>query len=160
MSENRETGIIYHSIVLAYDGSQEGRKALCEGAELARTCRAQAHLLAVMRLPLGLAIGETFSSEAMIRDAYEQAETILQEGIAELKEHGVNAAGYLRQGDAVAEISNLANEMNADLIVVGHRHRDGVARWWHSPTGATLLDAVPCSVLIACSVSCDKNSTD
>ncbi len=145
----------YQSIVLAYDGSHEGRTALCEGAELARLCNATTHLLAVMRLPLGVSIGETFSSETMVRDAYEEAEAILQQGIAELKERGVKANGYLRQGEPIVEITNLAHEIKADLIVVGHRHRGGVSRWWHNPTGATLLDAVPCSVLVACSAPCE-----
>ncbi len=145
----------YQTIVLAYDGSHEGRTALCEGAELARLCNATTHLLAVMRLPLGVSIGETFSSEAMVRDAYEEVEAILQQGVAELMERGVKVDGHLRQGEPIAEIVNLAREVNADLIVVGHRHRGGVARWWHNPTGATLLDTVPCSVLVACSASCD-----
>lgn len=144
----------YQSIVLAYDGSHEGRTALCEGAELARLYNARTHLLAVMRLPLGVAIGDTYSSETMMRDAYEEANTILQQGIAELKERGVDVDGHLRQGEPIVEIANLAQEVHADLIVVGHRHRDGVSRWWHNPTGATLLDAVPCSVLVACSAPC------
>ena len=40
MSTGTETTFCYRTILLAYDGSSDGRRALCEGAELARRCNA------------------------------------------------------------------------------------------------------------------------
>jgi nucleotide-binding universal stress UspA family protein len=42
---------MYKKVLLAYDGSIEGRRALREGAKLAQLCRADVFLLAVVELP-------------------------------------------------------------------------------------------------------------
>lgn len=39
---------MYRTILLAYDGSQQGREALDQGAKLASLCKARVHLLAVV----------------------------------------------------------------------------------------------------------------
>jgi nucleotide-binding universal stress UspA family protein len=148
MGTATDTHSCYRNVVLAYDGSECGRRALREGAELARRCGAHAHLLAVMRLPLGVSYGEGFSAEGMMREEVERAQAILDEGIAELKASGVRVDGYLRQGDAVAAIAALARETHADLVVVGHQRRDGLRRWWHTAAGDTLLDQLACSILV------------
>ena len=41
---------MYKKVLLAYDGSIEGRRALREGAKLAQLCRAEVFLLAVVEL--------------------------------------------------------------------------------------------------------------
>ena len=45
---------MYKKVLLAYDGSIEGRRALREGAKLAQLCRAEVFLLAVVELTLSL----------------------------------------------------------------------------------------------------------
>ena len=41
---------MYRKVLLAYDGSIEGRRALREGAKLAQLCRAEVFLLAVVEI--------------------------------------------------------------------------------------------------------------
>lgn len=45
--------------------------------------------------------------------------------------------------------ASTAREMNADLIVVGHRDQGTLARWLNGSVGASILHHPPCSVLIA-----------
>jgi len=53
-------------------------------------------------------------------------------------------------GDTVNEITKYARKINADLIVVGHRHLDGwAARWWRGSISGALIEHAPCSVLVA-----------
>jgi nucleotide-binding universal stress UspA family protein len=52
-------------------------------------------------------------------------------------------------GDAVQEITEYARKIDADLIVVGHKHLKGwAARWWRGSTSASLIEHSPCSVLV------------
>ena len=44
---------MYNKILLAYDGSIEGRRALREGARIAQLCRAEVFLLAVVEVSAG-----------------------------------------------------------------------------------------------------------
>ena len=52
------------------------------------------------------------------------------------------------QQDSIQEIGAYAREINADLVVVGHRRQSTLARWWSGASGAHLVDYVGCSLLI------------
>jgi nucleotide-binding universal stress UspA family protein len=138
---------MYRSVLLCYDGSKEGRNALAEGAEVARAMNAQAHLLAVLRPAAGPPEGVT---EHALRGEEEAARRILDEGVAWLRERGLDALGHLSFGDPLVEIPACARALNADLIVVGHRPRTALERWWSDAEDASLLESAPCSILAAC----------
>jgi nucleotide-binding universal stress UspA family protein len=38
--------------------------------------------------------------------------------------------------------------VRADLVVVGHRHRGMMERWWSGSTNAYLIDHIGCSLLV------------
>jgi nucleotide-binding universal stress UspA family protein len=139
---------MYRRILLCYDGSAEGRNALREGAEIALATRAETHLLAILRTMDGLAVPDGFS-EAYFRAEDEAAGKILAEGVDWLKERGLDAHGHIAYGDPIAEIPLMARELAVDLIVVGHRNRSRLARWWSDAEDATLLELSPCSILVA-----------
>ena len=52
-------------------------------------------------------------------------------------------------GSADGREALTAREMNADLIVVGHRDQGTLARWLNGSVGASILHHPPCSVLVA-----------
>jgi len=57
--------------------------------------------------------------------------------------------GEVVTGDAVDEITRYAKEVQADLIMVGHKHLDSwAARWWRGSVSKTLIEHAPCSVLV------------
>ncbi|RAK50657.1 universal stress protein, partial [Phenylobacterium soli] len=78
---------MYKRILLAFDGSVEGRTALREGALLAKSCGAQVHLLSVVSETGGMAIGEgAFAGAvALHQDRYRE---VLEEGAARLRAMG------------------------------------------------------------------------
>lgn len=138
----------YTNIVLAYDGSLDGRRALREGAEVAMQFKARTHLLAVIKQGAGAVIGQGYDPRALPSDDETHFQGILDEGVEILKSFGLDAGGYLMHGDPVDEIVRLVNDTNADLVVVGHRERNALARWWRTPVSMSLLDKLNCSVLI------------
>ncbi len=142
----------YRKILLAYNGSAEGKHALLECAELANFLGAETHLLAVASMPPSLFLTEGFVPEELLEEEKKRTQTVLDEGIATLKQQGFNAAGHLAVGEPVEEICRLAREQRADLIVLGHNQNTSfAARWWKGSVGASLLDYAPCSLLIALS---------
>jgi nucleotide-binding universal stress UspA family protein len=50
--------------------------------------------------------------------------------------------------------------MQTDLVVVGHRARTGLARWWTGPENTQLLDRVRCSILVAVSSAGEANEVE
>lgn len=140
---------MYKTVLLAYNGTRECRIALREGAQIAALCGARVHLLAVMPLSAGVLAYDGINAGAILENDLEQFRAVLEEGLARLRARGLQAQGHLAAGDPVAQIARTAREHGADLVVLGHVPRRGLARWWQSSLGASLLDELDCSVLVA-----------
>jgi nucleotide-binding universal stress UspA family protein len=141
---------MYKRILMAYNGTREGRAVLFASTEIAAFAEAETHLLAVASIPSSMFPDEGVISEGVMEDERKRMQDVLDEGLATLKERGFSVAGHLSVGPAVEEICRLASELKCDLVVVGHRQKHSfAARWWRGSVGATLLDYAPCSVLIA-----------
>ena len=139
---------MYRKVLLCYDGSAEGRKALREGAEIAYATGAETHLLAICRSLISSSVPEGVTPE-LVACEEAAARSLLEEGVRKLNEHGVNAQGSLVFGDPIVHIPRFAAKIGADLIVVGHRPRGRLTRWWSDSQEHTLLDRVSCSILVA-----------
>jgi nucleotide-binding universal stress UspA family protein len=75
-------------------------------------------------------------------------QAVLADGLRRLEDAGYKASAQLLVGDAVQEIARYARKVDADLIVVGHKHLDSwAARWWRGSISAALIEHAPCSVL-------------
>ncbi|HXZ49165.1 MAG TPA: universal stress protein [Usitatibacter sp.] len=141
---------MYKRILLAYDGSKPGQKALLDCDELAQWSKAELFLVAVMPPPAALIGGEGFVYDSRgEEEERKRYEAILGEGLHRLTESGHKVRGEVVMGDAVDEITRYAREVDAELIVVGHKHLDSwAARWWRGSVSKTLIEHSPCSVLV------------
>lgn len=140
---------MYKRILIAYDGSEAGQKALLDCLELAQWGKSELVLVAVR--PPAVFIG----GEAGVYDYGREQEDderyrrILADGLRQLSATGYKASGEVVVGDAVDEIVDYATKVEADLIVVGHKHLEGwAARWWRGSLSKALIEHSPCSVLV------------
>lgn len=141
---------MYRNILLCYDGTEQGRNALTEGAEVALAMTAHTHLLAILR-SRGADLATEAAASSHVQDE-QAALRILREGVEWLEAHKLSAQGQLVFGDPVSHIATCARTLGCDLIVVGHRHRSRLARWWSEDEDAQLMERAPCSVLVALGV--------
>ena len=115
---------------------------------LARAMGSEAHLLAICRAFVSTSPPEGVTS--VLVDCEETAaRAVLEEGVQKLTDLGVKANGTLLIGDPLQHIPNFAAKIHADLVVIGHRPRSRLARWWSDSPQPVLLDRVGCSMLIA-----------
>ena len=145
----------YARILLAYDGSLEGAIALREGAILAHQCGAEVFVLSVAPQTAGVHVAEAAHGGAVAQEMARYRE-ILDRGIARLTSLGMAPKARLVIGDPVRAIGVYAREVKADLVVVGHRRRSMLERWWSGPSGAYVSDHVGCSVMIARNIVSDE----
>lgn len=138
-------------ILLCYDASREGRRALLQGAELAQRVGAETHLLAIAPASAGSMVD--VPSAAVIQGLEKNIKEVLREGVDRLRSRGLAATGHLVFGDPMEQIPAVARHLGVDLIVVGHRPCGRIARWWSGPGSAQLLDRVACSILVAIDTS-------
>lgn len=139
---------MYQSIVLAFDGSMEGRRALREGADLAVRCKARTYLVAVLQPPSGLALVEGIYPVQVLEQSHNEVREIIEEGVGILRDRGLQAEGRLGIGDPAEQISRISRAVKAELVVVGHRRCGPLARWWRGSLGRSLLDVLDCSLLV------------
>jgi len=141
---------MYRNLLLAFDGSAEGRAALDQGVGLARLCGATVHLLSVLKISSGNEYGEgLFSLEDFEGEHVRHLRELVDDGLELIRAEGVETVhGHIAFGQPVEQIRNLARKVDADLVVVGHRHRGPLARWWQSSLSHGLIDHLDCSVLV------------
>jgi nucleotide-binding universal stress UspA family protein len=138
---------VFSKILLCYDASREGRRALIQGAELAQQVGAETHLLAIAPAFVGSMVDRP--SEVAIRQHEKNIKDVLREGVERLHARGLSATGHLVFGNPIDQIPAVARRLGVDLIVVGHKPCGPIARWWAGPGNAQLLDRVDCSILVS-----------
>jgi nucleotide-binding universal stress UspA family protein len=139
---------MYRKILLCYDGTAEGRRALRQGAEVAMAMKSDAYLLAICRNMIATSVPEGVTPE-LVACEQDTAKTLLVEGVQWLRERNVHTEGSLVYGDPLVHIPQVAERIGADLVVVGYRYRSRLARWWSESEEVTLLHRLTCSILVA-----------
>ena len=141
---------MYKRIVLAYDGSSTGQKALLDCQDLAQWSQSELFLIAVMPLTMGFVglEGGAYDHESEERER-NRYQAVLDDGLHRLSQSGNKAIGEVLLGESVDEITKYAKQVDANLIVVGHKHLDNwAARWWRGSVSGALIEHAPCSVLV------------
>jgi nucleotide-binding universal stress UspA family protein len=139
---------VYKNILIAYDGSADGRAALAEGVELALACKAQVAIVAVIDINLDVAAAEAYASGTADEAQLAETKTLLEAEVARLRQFGLAATAVVDYGRPADQIAEKARELGADLVVIGHRAHGLWARWANEPVGANLLKHLPCSLLV------------
>ena len=142
---------MYKNILLAYDGSEADQNALLACKELANWSSANITLLSVSTNNYHVSmeiVGGFVTQDDLEQDESAQRE-ILDAGVQQLRSGGYTVSGVCLRGDPAFEIAEFAKKNNADLIIVGHKHRTHwAARWWGGARSKELIELSHCSVLI------------
>jgi len=141
---------MYKHIILAYDGSITGQKALLELKELAHWGNPRLTLVAVAPHPVDVGSMEMGYYTSANPEALEQTlKEQLAQGVHTLQAMGFTAQGEILQGEVIHALTEFAAQVGADLIVVGHKHEKNLLRrWWSGSTAKSLVEESPCNVLI------------
>lgn len=149
---------MFKRVLLCYDGTEAGRRALRRGAELAVLLGAQVHVLSIVTEVADAAVLAGAAGQACIVDEPARQRKLLSESIDWLKARGVSAQGHLAGGDYIEQIIAFSNRLNIDLIVLGHYPRPSGGAWWSGSKRATLTDRVKCCVFVAVSAADEPGS--
>ena len=95
-------------------------------------------------------LGEEFAADGSnVSRAPERANVpVLRDALASAERVGVPADSELLVGFPATQIAALADELDADLVIVGSRHFKGAKRMLHGSTSRTLLDETRRPLLI------------
>ena len=145
---------MYQSIVVGTDGSETAQHAVNTAAELARLSGARLTVVTAYRSVRAVALLAAGGSAAIdFHDAEEQqrmeAEELLTHAVMRMDATDVRVSTQARTGDAAEALIATAEEVGADLLVVGNRGMGGVARFLLGSVPNRVAHHSPCAVLIA-----------
>jgi len=115
---------MYDHIVIAVDGSDEARRAARRGLQLGQVFDANVTVLSVVEQK-ALQLTGTSAEKTQLRERGEAALTEIEEFASEL---GLSVTTKLLEGKPAVQISEYADEQDADLIVVGRQGLTGLGR--------------------------------
>ena len=143
---------MFGSIVVGTDGSATASEAVRQTAELAKAVGARVHVVSAYE-PVGNQRLREERVEApddvqwMVNER-EDVDATLKQAAEEIAEAGVEVETSARQGDPADAILDVAEEQNADLIVVGNKGMTGAKRFLLGSVPNKVSHHAPCSVMI------------
>ena len=143
---------MFKSIVVGTDGSQTATSAVKQAVELASSIKAKIELVSayepVSDQRLREERTEVPDDVSWMVNPREDVDATLREAAEMAKEAGVEVETYARQGDPADAILDVAEEQNADLIIVGNKGMTGAKRFLLGSVPNKISHHAPCSVLI------------
>jgi len=140
------------SIVVGTDGSETAKEAVREATELAKAVGASMHLVSAYE-PVGE--GRLREERQQVPDDMqwminprEDVTATLEAAAGNIQTAGVQVETYAREGDPADAILDVAEEQNADLIVVGNKGMTGAKRFLLGSVPNKVSHHAPCSVMI------------
>ncbi|MBS1302784.1 universal stress protein [Loktanella sp. SALINAS62] len=141
---------MFENIVVAVDRSTHAMHAIETACKLAKTYNSKLHLLHAPQIPPdAMAVGAgAFVSYPTPEMVQETGADTMEAAVAKSKECGITpTTTRISPGSAAEDTIALADEMKADLIVVGRRGRGGFGSLMMGSTSLKIGHLAPCAVL-------------
>jgi nucleotide-binding universal stress UspA family protein len=143
---------VFKSIVVGTDGSETAKEAVRQAVELAGSVGAKVELVSAYEpVPEQRLREERRQAPEDLQWAInprEDVDTTLEAAAEVANKAGVTVSVYARQGDPADAILDVAEEQEADLIVVGNKGMTGAKRFLLGSVPNKVSHHAPCSVLI------------
>ena len=143
---------MFGSIVVGTDGSSTAQEAVRQATELARALGAKVYLVSAYEpVPEGRLRDERQQVPDDLQwmvNPREDVEQTLEDGAGSLKDSGIEVETMAREGDPADAILDVAEEKDADLIVVGNKGMTGAKRFLLGSVPNKVSHHAPCSVMI------------
>jgi nucleotide-binding universal stress UspA family protein len=143
---------MFKSIVVGTDGSETATQAVRQATDLARAVGAKLELVSAYEpVPVQRLNEERRQAPEDLQWAIsprEDVDATLEAAAAVARDAGVPVEVYPREGDPADAILDVAEEREADLIIVGNKGMTGAKRFLLGSVPNKVSHHAPCSVLI------------
>ena len=146
---------MYKVIVVGTDGSESAAVALHHATVLAKLTDATLHVvhahqpLSTSHAAMGATAGMMTANVGEVNAGIADSSGVICERAAEaVKRAGVRVETHSRPGDPADALIGVAEEVGADLLVVGNRGMTGVKRFFLGSVPNKVAHHAPCGLLI------------
>jgi nucleotide-binding universal stress UspA family protein len=143
---------VFTRIVVGTDGSETAAEAVRQAVDLAKLAGASVSIVSAYEpVPKRRIEGEQQEAPPDVQyeiGPREDVNLILDAAAAEAKKEGIEVQTHPVQADPAEAILNVAEQTNADLIVVGNKGMTGARRFLLGSVPNNVSHHAPCSVII------------
>jgi nucleotide-binding universal stress UspA family protein len=143
---------LFTRIVIGTDGSDTASQAVEKATELAKLSGAELNIVSAFEpVSKSRIAGELRDAPADVQyeiNPSEDVNLVLDAAAAPARRDGVDVHTHPVQGDPSDAILNVAERIDADLIIVGNKGMTGARRFILSSVPNNISHHAPCSVLI------------
>ena len=140
------------SMVVGTDGSDTAKQGVREGSGLGKAVGAKIHRVGAYEpVPEGRLRQERQEVPDDMQwmvNPREDVSSTLEEAADQLRAGGAKVETHAREGDPADAILDIAEEQNADLIVVGNKGMSGAKRFLLGSVPNKVSHHAPCTVMI------------
>ncbi len=138
---------MFKKILVANDGSENARKALQKGVDLARCLGAELHMICVEEhLPhYAATVGEVLEEKAEEDSYFAQ---VVREATEYARAQGVTLHSLVTPGHEVETVVRYVEQNQVDLLVIGFMGHSRVLGRVMGGSASNLTRLAPCSVLV------------
>ncbi len=143
---------MFSKIVVGTDGSETAGEAVRQAADLAKISKSELNIVSAFE-PVSQAQLREESRDVPgdIANAVNPREIVnvtLEKATGTAKDQKVSVQTHAREGDPADAILDVAEEINADLIIVGNKGMTGAKRFLLGSVPNKVSHHAPCSVMI------------
>jgi nucleotide-binding universal stress UspA family protein len=143
---------VFTRIVVGTDGSETAAEAVHQATDLARLSGATLSIVSAYQPVSGRRVkDEQAGAPADVQyeiGPREDVNLVLDAAAAEAKKEGIEVQTHPVEADPTDAILNVAEEVKADLIVVGNKGMTGARRYLLGSVPNNVSHHAPCSVII------------
>jgi nucleotide-binding universal stress UspA family protein len=143
---------LFTRIVVGTDGSQSAGEAVRQAIDLAKLAGASLGIVSAFQpIPSKRVRNEQLEAPADVQHEIgprEDVNIVLEAAAAEARKEGIEVTTHPVEADPADAILNVAEEVRADLIVVGNKGMTGARRYLLGSVPNNVSHHAPCSVII------------
>jgi len=132
-------------LLIAYDGSEQAKKAFDVGIEIAGKFGAEVFVISIARPPEP---ADDVETEAILENANQYYENHFADLREKAAAAGITPRFEILVGHPAEQIVHYANVNGVDMIVMGHRGKSFVERWLLGSVSKRVLSYAHCTVTI------------
>ncbi len=139
---------MYKVIVVGTDGSDRAGVAVREAMDLAKMFGAELHAVNVVHPAVTVGFADSRAQQDQVNTMTHEAEAIRSQLVADADAEGVSLKVHNPGGDAAKALLGTAEDVSADLVIVGNRGMTGMKRFIQGSVPHTVAHGCHCDVLI------------
>ena len=132
-------------LLVAFDGSDQSKKAFTYAIDLAKKYSARVFVLSVVQPPEP---AEAIETQSVLQSLIAYCKSLAEPLKKEASEAGVEPEFEVRVGHPAEQIVVFARNAGVDAIVMGHRGRSHTQRWLLGSIARRVMNYAECTVTV------------